>query len=218
MSREEDRWPPTCATGWATCASAHATGDAPADLWQRGVRRRRLRAGAAAMVVVPGAPARGRRLVVAARPHAGRASGPAGGAAPAGPVLRGESLAALLRRSAGSPRAVFPAPRKTLSSQTNGLVGVTASSGTYGFLDLPDAPSVDSGQPVCAPRTAGTSPSGCPGPTPRSSEHHVYDGTTITGVGIVRHDDRAVAGSAGSPPRTVCSPTCCSGATTRGCC
>ena len=47
----------------------------------------------------------------------------------------------------GSLVTVITAPRKTLLHTTSGLVGVTASTGTYGFLELPDdaalSPGVD---------------------------------------------------------------------------
>ena len=121
-------------------ASHTPPGSPPADLWQRGVRRGRLaRAGAAGMVVA----------LVALLGLGGwswrldhtRVEPVAPQEAPHLPD-RFYTPSPWLPAFDGPPGplvAVMTSARKSLLHTGVGLVGVTAATGQYGFLDLPDA-------------------------------------------------------------------------------
>jgi hypothetical protein len=161
-------------------------GSPPPDLWQRGVRRRRVVAVgrvAVALVLVflvgiggwtwhqarPIEPARS-----SGTPHLpDRLFNPSpwlsAFGAPPGPLI-----------------ALVPAARKSLFHTTDGLVGVTASSGQYGFLDLPPDAVMDAERPASPPslspdgRHVAFWTTGSPTGTPNTN----LVGVTITGVGV----------------------------------
>ena len=123
-------------------------GAPPPDLWARGVRRRRVsQVGrsvlVAALVLVLGVGAWSWQT----SPQRDRAGRAARHPAPAGPGLRAEPVAAGVRRPAGTPgRGASPRRRsRLLHASTTGLVGITASAGEYGFLDLPERRTVTVG-------------------------------------------------------------------------
>jgi len=166
--------------------AAHAPpGSPPADLWRRGVRRRRLaRAGAAGMVValvaLLGVGGWSWRLDhTRVEPVAPQGS----------PTLPNQFFtpSPWLGAFDGAPGpliTVIPAEQKAMLDSRQGLVGVTAVGNIYGFLDLPDDAVLD-GNLTSA---FALSPDGrrlafwLSGP-PRGSANTVLEGTTVTGLG-----------------------------------
>jgi hypothetical protein len=169
---------------------AEHTGSAtpPPDLWTRGVRRRRLaRATTAAMVAV----------VVLLLGAGGLAWNAERRVEPVGPP-DSLNIVQLPDRFYWQPSPwlppfaeppgplvlVFTAVRNTFTGQENGVVGVTGSSGTYGFLDLPRGAVAD--------QTSGMalSPDGrhlafwMEGQPSGSANTTMQSGHTITGVGM----------------------------------
>lgn len=158
----------------------------PPDLWSRGVRRRRMvEAGRAAVALVLA-------LLVGVGGwawHTGRAVEPA---SPRGMphipdrLYRPSPWLSSFGAPPGPLVALLPAERKSLFRTTSGLVGVTGSSGEYGFLDLPSDAVTDAQRPETPPsvspdgRHVAFWTTGTPSGTPNT--HMV--GVTITGVGV----------------------------------
>jgi hypothetical protein len=118
-------------------AGATPPGAPPADLWTRGVRRRRAQQTGSALLVAV--------LVlligVGGRTwHTGREVQPADPGSVVRVPDRLYTPSPWLPAFDGPPgrlMAVIPAVRRTFWHEHNGFVGVTAASGDYGFLDLP---------------------------------------------------------------------------------
>ncbi len=158
----------------------------PADLWSRGVRRRRAgQATTAAMIVVlvlvigaGGLAWRGDRAVQPAAPH-GRAEFPDRFYAPS-PWLRTFS------RPPGPLVAILPAEQKSLLHTHQGVVGITAQGNVYGFLDLPSSAiarsGADVGLAVCPDGTRVAF--WVTGTTTGRANTEMNGGATVTGVGI----------------------------------
>jgi hypothetical protein len=135
-------------------------GQAPEDLWRRGVvRRRRRRAGAAvgALVLVV---AGGGLADVAVRSVTVGEDGPSATRPVLAVPTRVEDPSPWLRtgdgRSAGPLAVLFGAERRTvLGGSTIGLVGISARTGAYRFVDLPGqaggARVEDASDPVLSP-------------------------------------------------------------------
>ena len=123
----------------ADLAEQTAPAASPTDLWDRGVRRRRLaHAGSAALVAVlvlllgaGGLAWNSERRVEPAAPH-GRATLPDRFYAPS-PWLK------TFDGAPGPLVAIIPAEHSSLLRSHEGVVGVTAEGNTYGFLDLPSS-------------------------------------------------------------------------------
>ncbi|HEX3931544.1 MAG TPA: hypothetical protein VHW64_12630 [Nocardioides sp.] len=116
--------------------------------------------------------------------------------------------------------ALVPARHASLRHTTPGLVGVTAASGQYVFLDLPANAVTTSGADELAPpalspdgRHLAFWTTGRPSGTPNA---HLV-GATITGVAVC---DTTTGAVVSSPLQTVhgLDPPCSSGATTRPWC
>jgi hypothetical protein len=161
-------------------------GAPPRDLWTRGVRRRRVgHAGTALLVAVL-------VLLVGVGGWAWHSARPTPPADTQGSPHLPDRLyqpSPWLPAFDGPPGqlvALLPAERKTLLHTSPGLVGVTADSGDYGFLELPsnavtDAERVDA-PPALSPdgRHVAFWTTGTPSGTPNT---HLL-GLTITGVGL----------------------------------
>ncbi len=128
----------------ARIADEAATGPVPGDLWSRGVRRqRRARVAtalgtAAVVVLVVAAGAAGRDLLE--RPTAQPAGGTDSVAIPTRLVTPSRWLDGTTSRPPG-PVAVLAGAERADGwwSTTDGVVAVSAHTGAYRFLDLPDA-------------------------------------------------------------------------------
>lgn len=118
-------------------AGATPPGAPPADLWTRGVRRRRAQQTGSALLVAV--------LVLLIGVggwtwHTGREVQPADPGSVARVPDRLYTPSPWLPAFDGPPgrlMAVIPATRRTFWHEQNGFVGVTAASGDYGFLRLP---------------------------------------------------------------------------------
>jgi hypothetical protein len=113
-------------------------GGPPADLWQRGRRRQRLHQIGTTIVVVAAVLVLGVGGVVWHDSRSGLH--PAGtNGAPQVPdrIFAPSPWLPAFNGPPGPLVAVMSAPRKTLMSTSEGIVGITASSGQYGFLTLP---------------------------------------------------------------------------------
>lgn len=110
----------------------------PADLWSRGVRRRRARraiqiAVAAVLVLLVGVGGWTRHQTQPIEPADTHGSAHL----PDRFFYQPSPWTASFDGPPGPLVTVIPAERKTMFHSHDGLVGVTASSGTYGFLDVP---------------------------------------------------------------------------------
>jgi hypothetical protein len=159
----------------------------PGDLWDRGVRRRRVVAAgrvAVALVLV---------LLVGLGGWTWHSARPVQPADPHGSPHLPDHLftpSPWLHSFDGPPGqlvALVSAQRKSLLHTTSGIVGVTASSGQYGFLDLPQNAVTGDGRarqttPVLSPDGLHVAfwTTGKPSGTPNT---HLL-GFTITGVAV----------------------------------
>lgn len=158
------------------------TGVPPTDLWRRGVRRRRRRlaAGAAASVlaVLLGGGVAGAIVAAAPTPTVSPADG--GGAAIPDRIEQPDPWTPGTDRKGppGRLAVVAGASRRTgiLGASSDGLVGLSAGSGTYRFLDLPGRMPDDGGM-LSADDPVALSPDG------RRVAYWVGD-TTASGVAI----------------------------------
>lgn len=170
----------------ADLASVAPPASPPPDLWTRGVRRRRLAAaGRTAMVAVL-------VLMIGAGGWAWHQTRPIEPADTNGTSHLPDRLydpSPWLSSFGGPPGrlvALLPAERKSLFHTSPGLVGVTASTGQYGFLDLPSNAVADASRPASPPslspdgRHVAFWTTGTPSGTPNT---HLI-GVTITGVGV----------------------------------
>ena len=156
----------------------------PDDLWVRGVRRRRAAAvGRAAVAVVLA-------FLVGVGGwtwHQARPIQPADTHGSPHLPDRFFRPSPWTHQFAGPPGqlvTVFPSERKTLLHDSVGLVGVTAASGGYGFLDVPDdavSNTTHGGGVALSPngRSVAFWTSGTPAGTPNTQMEF---GATITGV------------------------------------
>lgn len=158
----------------------------PPDLWDRGVRRRRV--AAAGRVAVA--------LVLACLVglggwtwHASRTIEPADGdSSPHLPdhLYRPSPWLPSFAGPPGQLIALLPAEQKSLLRTSAALVGVTASTGQYGFLKLPAYAVTDADRPQSPPSLAPDGrhlafwTTGTPSGTPNTN----LIGVTITGVAV----------------------------------
>jgi hypothetical protein len=159
----------------------------PGDLWARGVRRRRLaRAGAVvAVTVVVVLLGLGTWTIGSVE----RRVEPAGtGGTPHLPdrIYEPSLWLHVFGGPPGQLIAVIPAQRESLLHTKPGLVGVTAGSGRYGFLDLPSNAVADADRVAAPP---ALSPDGLhlafwTTGTPKGTPNTHLLGRTITGVGL----------------------------------
>ncbi len=146
----------------ARMAGDAGSGPAPDDLWRRGVRRRRRArvvtalGTAAAVVLVVAAGAVGRDLLE--RPTAQPAEGADSAAIPSKLVTPGRWLGGTTDDPPGRLAVLAGAERADgWWGTTDGVVGISAETGAYRFLDLPDAfddPAADflgDGHPALSP-------------------------------------------------------------------
>ena len=159
----------------------------PANLWDRGVRRRRLERAASGLlglvvVLLLGLGGWGIHLSRDVQPADSHGT-------PHLPDRFFYDVSPWTHPFDGPPGplvTVFPHERKTLLHTTSEIVGVTASSGTYGFLDLPDdaVPSdVTSNSLALSPdgRRLAFWVSGTPSGSPNTT---MIEGETVTGVAV----------------------------------
>jgi hypothetical protein len=157
----------------------------PADLWSRGVRRRRAgRVGTSVLVAA---------LVLILGVGAWSWRAPRQDVTPVAPrgtphlPDRFYSPSPWLHTFDGPPGdlvTVIPAEQKTMLHTRPGLVGVTAAEGTYGFLHLPADAALDStGTSAFALAPDGGNLAFWLTGTPTGSPNTVIEGMTITGVG-----------------------------------
>lgn len=167
----------------ADLASGTTSASPPTDLWSRGVRRRRWvaagRAGVALVLVLlvglGGWTWHSARPVQPADPHGSRHV----------PDRFFYDVSPWTRTFDGPPGqliTVFTTVRETIRHTSNGVIGVTASTGSYGFLDLPAdaAPMVDMALSPDGRRLAFWVTG-----TPSGSANTVReDGQSLAGVGV----------------------------------
>jgi hypothetical protein len=163
------------------------TGAPPPDLWARGVRRRRAgQAGTAALVAAVVLIVGLGSWTIRSGEHRIQPADTRGTAHLPDRIYQPSPWLPTFEGPPGQLVALLPAEHKTILHTTQGLVGVTADSGTYGFLDLPanavaDADRVDA-PPALSPdgRHVAFWTTGTPSGTPNT---HLL-GMTITGVGV----------------------------------
>jgi hypothetical protein len=169
--------------------AAHTrTSAPPGDLWVRGVRRRRLAHATSAALVAVLVLLVGAGGVLWRADHT-RIEPAAPQGAPHLPDRFYLQPSPWLHSFAGPPGPlvlVFPTVRNTFFGIENGIVGVTGSTGTYGFLDLP-SDAVTNGGVIGS--SLSLSPDGrhvafwVVGTPSGSPNTMLNDGSTITGVG-----------------------------------